>query len=70
VTDPETGAYEVHLRTEDGETVTTDTGSTWECAPYCGFHTLCAQTTTGRIPVADAVEVAVSLGLTKKEAAA
>ena len=70
VTDPTTGAYEVRLRTEDGETVVTDTGSTWECAPYCGFHTLCAQTTTGRIPVADAVEVAVSLGLTTKEVAA
>lgn len=70
VTDPTTGAYEVRLRTEDGETVVTDTGSTWECAPYCNFHTLCAQTTTGRIPVADAVEVAVSLGLAPKEVAA
>ncbi len=70
VTDPTTGAYEVRLRTEDGETVVADTGSTWECAPYCNFHTLCAQTTTGRIPVADAVEVAVSLGLAPKEVAA
>lgn len=70
VTDPETGAYEVRLRTEDdGETVVADTGSTWECAPYCNFHTLCAQTSTGRIPVADAMEVAVWLGLTTEAVA-
>ena len=70
VTDPETGAYEVRLRTEDGKTVVVDTASTWECAPYCSYHTLCAQTTTGCIPVSDAVEVAVALGLTRKEVAA
>lgn len=70
VDDPQTGAWVQYVTTDDGELVLSDTGSTWECAPYCGFHTLCAQTTTGRIPVADAMEVAVSLGLTKRDAAA
>lgn len=70
VTDPTTGAWASHLTTDDGERVVADTGSTWECAPYCGFHTLCAQTTAGRIPVADAIEVAVSLGLTERKAVA
>lgn len=69
VTDPETGAYEVRLRTEDGERVLADTGSTWEC-DYCAYQTLCATTDSGRIPVSDAVEVAVSLGLTERKAVA
>lgn len=54
VTDPTTGAYEVRLRTEDGETVVTDTGSTWEC-DYCPYQTLCATTEAGRIPVESVV---------------
>lgn len=66
VTDPTTGAWASHLRTDDGERVVADTGSTWEC-DYCAFQALCGETTAERIPVADAMEVAVSLGLTKKE---
>jgi len=57
VTDPETGAYEVRLRTEDGEVTVTDTGSTWEC-DYCSYQTLCATTEAGRIPI----ETVVSIG--------
>lgn len=54
VTDPETGAYEVRLRTEDGETVVTDTGRTWEC-DYCPYRTVCLTTEAGRIPVESVV---------------
>lgn len=56
VTDPETGAYEVRLRTEDGEVTVTDTGSTWEC-DYCSYQTLCATTEAGRIPVESVVSI-------------
>lgn len=56
VTDPETGAYEVRLRTEDGEVVVTDTGRTWEC-DYCAFQSLCATTDAGRIPVESVVAI-------------
>ena len=56
VTDPETGAYEVRLRTEDGEVTVADTGSTWEC-DYCAFQTLCATTEAGRIPIESVVAI-------------
>ena len=56
VTDPETGAYEVRLRTEDGEVTVTDTGSTWEC-DYCAHQSLCATTEAGRIPIDTVVTI-------------
>ena len=56
VTDPETGAYEVHLHTVEGDDVVTDTGSTWEC-DYCAFQTLCATTEAGRIPIDTVVSI-------------
>lgn len=65
ITDPATGEWQRVAGDEVAEV-----GSTWECFPYCSFHTLCAQTNAGRIPIAEAAEVAVSLGLTKKEVAA
>lgn len=53
----------------DGETE--QAGSVWngQFCDYCKFLDLCAQTGPGRIPVESAREVAVSLGLTPKEAA-
>lgn len=53
----------------DGETLST--GSVWNgsyCA-YCNFRSLCVLTGSGRIPVAEAREAAVTLGLSVGEAA-
>lgn len=56
VDDPQTGAWSVWLRTDEGERVVSDTGSTWEC-DYCSHQTLCMTTEAGRIPIESVVTI-------------
>ena len=63
ITEPATGGWTIE---KDGETQ--GVGSYWAC-DYCRFQRLCALTGPGRIPVAEAREAAVTLGLMAGEAA-
>lgn len=63
IQDPTTGAWTIE---RDGTTHAA--GKYWGCS-YCRFQSICVRTGPGRIPVAEAVAVAVALGLTPGEAA-
>lgn len=64
IMEPATGAW-VH-ESSDGTVLAA--GKQWTCG-YCKFQSICVRTGPGRIPIADAHEAAVALGLTPKEAA-
>ena len=63
ITEPATGGWTIE---KDGETQ--GVGSYWGC-DYCRYQSLCTLTGPRRIPVAEAREAAVALGLSPKEAA-
>lgn len=63
ITDPATGGWTIE---RDGETQ--GVGSWWGCS-YCRHQRLCALTGPGRVPVAEAREAAVTLGLLPEVAA-
>lgn len=63
IMDPATGGWTIE---QDGKIV--EAKRYWGC-DYCKFRSLCVRTEPGRIPVADAVEQAVALGLMPGEAA-